>query len=413
MVPTMHRSEQSRTPPMIRRSWLLAVAATIVLVGACDPGGPEAPDSGAEVPVPDTIVDDRGVDDPVEAETSETPAIIEGPTAPEGGSAKLTVEGEDAGHYHDDEEPTGLSEEDDAAAHSEESAVLGPFHGEPGLVPGSSSASPYKNRHVNSLLPPTDQYYYNHAEIAKLFDFGSPYGECPPPRTYADVRVTLRDRFAEYDRIFRGWDTAWMRLEGGDRVLGGWSDHRRHGGFRGYVYGYGYGAHWHTMGPRGADWRLNDNGDYLTRHGRGIGGVGEPGSRDTETQGVGSYLQDRLRHIPGWTEVPDPQRPPVMHAISTGIIPHGRPNPGVDARMNLLWDWTEFRYSQPPVDREPSAWAAWTLLSSYDFHCLGERLHNICGYLEPPESPHLRNDAEASELGLAIWSIVCGQGPRT
>lgn len=250
---------------------------------------------------------------------------------------------------------------------------------------GTGAADRYKHRSSASVLRATPDNYYDHDEIAGLFGIGSPHGECSPPVAYAEHRHSLRERFSAYHRVYDGWDTKWGELSDGSIILSGWD-----------------------MPDGGADWELNRSGDIVTAKGHAIDSLLDDGA--TEADRTGSHIEQRLRATGGSIAETGPARASVDRITDGGIVPHARPAPGTG--IYLLWEWTEFRYGQPPTTKEPAAWAAWTLLDSYSSSCLSERLTAVCSADSLPESPHLRNDSSGSGLGAVIWSIFCGLGPR-
>lgn len=253
----------------------------------------------------------------------------------------------------------------------------------------------YENRSANSQFPESDGFYFDHDEIRAAFS------DCAPSFT--------PDWFSEWaaviDDLYAGWDTEATVLSDGSRVATGWwtdenlaarwtpaptADEAKQTGVIGQYGGFSL---WGTgsVDVRPPSWWLFPWPDYMIE------------------------LYDRLavygynaKDAAAWHWVTD-----------TGITPHHRmPDYEYSETRSLLFWWMMYRYQMPPINKEPTAWAMRTLLEARDGNCVANAMLWGCDLDDPMshpyfDSPHMRNDDKASRLGLALWSVACGEGPRS
>ena len=264
----------------------------------------------------------------------------------------------------------------------------------------AAAAKKYENRSPDSVFPAADAWYFDHDEIRAAFPDCPRAGSWQMPAWFVE--------WAEIpDALYAGWDTEATVLRDGNRVATGWWTDEN------------LAARWDPA-PTAAEARAS-------------GVMGRSGGFSFwGTSGV--YVAP-----PEWWYSPwnAPDAPPdplfwrlvdngytghnvqaVIWARDTGIIPHRQMDFDEYETAGLLFSWMHYRYQREPVDREPTAWAMRTLLEARDIECVAVQMLWACDLSDPMshpylESPHMRNDEHASRLGLALWSIVCGEGPRS
>ena len=262
-------------------------------------------------------------------------------------------------------------------------------------------AKKYENRSPDSVFPASDAWYFDHDEIRAAFP------DCPPA-----ARWQMPAWFVEWaeipDALYAGWDTEATVLRDGNRVATGWWTDEN------------LAARWDPA-PTAAEARQS-------------GVIGQSGGFSFwGTSGV--YVAPPDWYYSPW-DAPDAPPDPLFERLvdegytghniapfrwvrDTGIVPH-RQQAGFDEYDTglLLFRWMRYRYQLPPVDREPTAWAMRTLLEARGPECVAVQMLWACDLSDPMthpylSSPHMRNDEHGSRLGLALWSIVCGEGPRS
>lgn len=262
-------------------------------------------------------------------------------------------------------------------------------------------AKKYENRSPDSVFPAADAWYFDHDEIRAAFP------DCPPA-----ARWQMPEWFVEWaeipDALYAGWDSERTVLADGNvAATGWWTDEN-------------LAAFWDPA-PTAAEARAS--GVFGAWGGFSFWGY----------SGVFVAVPDW--HYAPWDAPDAPPDPlfwrlvddgytghnvqPVKWVRDTGIIPHRRmADFDTYETAGLLFSWMHYRYQRPPLDREPTAWAMRTLLEARDIECVAVQMLWACDLSDPMshpylESPHMRNDEHASRLGLALWSIVCGEGPRS
>ena len=254
----------------------------------------------------------------------------------------------------------------------------------------------YENRSADSVLPATDDFYFDHDEIRALFP------ECPPGKwSSAAAEEWFYGFVGMLHALYDGWDTEVVSGRNGKQVVTGWWTDEN------------LAARW-IPAPLAAEAKkqvhINPAGD-LNIWGGSTNAVSFPEWHlfpwRQGDDGFMLNLHDRLEPDDYEWE----RTPAFLWARDEGIQPHRAPPANVETAA-LIADWMVYRYQESPVTREPTPWAMRTLLEARDIECVSDEMKAICSAEELPESAHLRNDSGSSPLGRALWSIICGKGPR-
>lgn len=294
----------------------------------------------------------------------------------------------------------------------------------------------YKNRSPDSVIPATDEYYFDHDEVAALFPDCSP-GRRPNTRDgepihmigkVADVdgsgRVDYNDWLQAgldfWEQVFENWDTEVHDIDGHEVVSGWWTTEQLRMQFpdssvtaASALQEAFYNERANYVWPisldrepvehaRNGDWRLSpsriDDQHYYLEH---------LYLRLNDARGY-----EAGHDVPGggWraTGVPRVTVADLARMISDTGLPGTGPNPPSVRPGNLLWDWTDARYRYAPIDREPAAWAMRTLLETRSYACVARQMREHCDSGEFHASPHMRHPSQGgSRLGSVLWSAVC------
>ena len=291
----------------------------------------------------------------------------------------------------------------------------------------------YQNRHPDSVLPASDEYYFDHDEIKVLFPEcrapRNPY--LPRPPIFASIehdgKIISKDLWRGmaldfWEETFENWDTEIYEIEafvpGTDetfekQVASGW---------------------WTT-----AQLRMYHPDSTMTADSARLEAAYDEDiellvlvsfSRPAKELTVNSdwmvapikgwhdgrtyyYLKDLYHRLSGAVDyVSESGSSASQNEIARWVrddgLPGDGPNPLEVRPQYLLWDWTDSRYSFMPIDREPTAWAMRTLLEARDSACVADQMRDHCESGEFHASPHMRNTSHGgTRLGAVLWSTVC------
>lgn len=291
----------------------------------------------------------------------------------------------------------------------------------------------YQNRSENSVFPATDEYYFDHDEIAALFNDCRSGGRPPqsasyvyPPPSHMIGKVDDVDGDGEFtendwlemgldfwETVFNNWDTETHDVNGKVVASGWWTTEQ----LRMYYpsgtitpqsvrqeayYNNGADLLW-LEAAASYNKEANVNGDWWVGPSRG---KFDDGTTYYYLKDLYLRLEDSVGFISepgavaGWTTEAKLVR-------DDGIAGDAANPRGVRAKL-LLWDWVDARYSYVPVDKEPTAWAMRTLLEARSANCVAARMNAHCRSGEFHTSPHMRHPSQGgSRLGSVLWSAIC------
>ncbi len=295
----------------------------------------------------------------------------------------------------------------------------------------------YKNRSPNSVLPATDEFFINHDEVKQLLP------QCPRLDDPHDQwhPNTLREIYKDQIRQ-SGFDTVVTVSKRNDPAgvlfsTGWYTDEKLQ-----YYYGksysnppittewarrkVAYSPNWNTVLFQQP---THDLGKFSYQYPDWMTGPGRddrPGYRGLAYKLTSWYISDEWGPGRGNLESPTPWW--VNHR---GIKLTGRSDIDRQARISpnvmsgrqrrdgtvpmsmgglMLYDWTSYMHQWPPLYREPAVWGLLTLLEHVDASCVYREVYELCDQpITSDLSPHLRHDEHASELGIALRNLVCGQ----
>lgn len=287
----------------------------------------------------------------------------------------------------------------------------------------------YHNRSENSVFPATDEYYFDHDEIAALFPECHPRGR---PSTRQAEPAHLVGEVADYDgngrvdrndwadwvldewaAVYANWDTKTHDVNGKQVASGWWTDEQ----LKMYIPSgnvTAQSARQEAFYTKGIDllWLRTPVGPG-SNDPVNSGLVLSPAVQDVDgrTHYTLRNLYHRLENAVGYvSERPDSLAPWDVKArwIRDDGLPGYEPNPSSVRAGELLWDWTDARYSFVPVDKEPTAWAMRTLLKERSYSCVASHMREHCENGDFHSSPHMRHPYQGgSRLGAVLWSAVC------
>lgn len=277
----------------------------------------------------------------------------------------------------------------------------------------------FQNRHPDSVIPATDDYYFDHDEVAALFP------ECGPrwrPRIggrYMNqhngegliLYTEWLDQGLDFwqHEVYANWDTETHEIDGKQIASGWWTTEQlrlRHPDSS------------ITAATAREEAFYNSDNDLLWV----LSTVGRPRTesqlnrqwRVSPIENDDYYLLEdlyhRLNESVGYVSSYSTPAPWDTDArwIRDASIGGTDPNPKSVHAGALLYDWIDARYRYAPIDREPAAWAMRTLLETRGWDCVARLMRKHCDSGDFHPSFHMRHPSQGgSRLGSILWSAVC------